>query len=124
MVNVVATTQCGHLPDPYHMQVLASGIKTWHPDLLSGGVSFAIISDRLFKSGPDKVRKVSGRKDHIKEPVGQNQLARPELEFLVDVQMQFLDNWVEDWEGAEMQVLLSQTLFSKDRKSKRLNSSP
>src|SRR3546814_11817343 len=26
--------------------------------------------------------------------------------------MQFLDNWVEDWEGAEMKVLLSQTLFS------------
>src|SRR3546814_9177931 len=66
MVNVVATTQCGHLPDPYNMQVLASGIKTWHTDLLYGGVSFAIISDRLFKSGPDKVRKVSGRKDHIK----------------------------------------------------------
>src|SRR3546814_11970034 len=53
MVNVVATSQCGHLPDPYNMQVLASGIKTWHTDLLYGGVSFAIISDRLFKSGPE-----------------------------------------------------------------------
>ena len=112
MVNVVANTQCGHLPDPYDTQVLESGIKTWHTDLLYGGVSFAIISDRLFKSGPDKVREVSGRKDHIKEPIGKNQLERPELEFLGDVQMQFLDNWVQDWEGADMKVLLSQTLFS------------
>lgn len=111
MVNVVAATQCGHLPDPYRGQFLEPGIKTWYTDLLYGKISFAIISDRMFKSGPDNVRNVEGRKDHIKEPISQNQLEGPGLKFLGEGQMQFLKDWVRDWKGADMKVLLSQTLF-------------
>lgn len=112
MVNVVGLTQCGHMPAPYHAEDLASGIKPWYTDLLYGKVSFAIISDRMFKSGPDVVRKGTGRLDHIKEPVNENALEDASLEMLGTRQMQFLEHWVNEWEGANMKVLLSQTLFA------------
>ncbi|GEO07098.1 hypothetical protein AAE02nite_47620 [Adhaeribacter aerolatus] len=112
MVNVVARTQCGHLPAPYHPEPLPSGITPWYTDLVYGKVSFAVISDRMFKSGPDQVRKGTGRLDHLKEPLtNKDQLEAPHLQMLGDRQMHFLTNWVEDWQGADMKVLLSQTLF-------------
>lgn len=111
MVNVVAQTQCGNLPAPYQAQPLNSGIKTWYTDLVYGKVSFAIISDRMFKSGPEMVRAGVGRLDHLTKPVNKEELEDPNLEMLGKNQMQFLQNWVQDWEGANMKVLLSQTLF-------------
>lgn len=111
MVNVVADTQCGHLPDAYHSSPLKSGIKSWYTGLVYGGVSFAIVSDRMFKSGPDKVRNAAGRIDHISTPVSKGALERADLEFLGAMQMQFLEHWVQDWRGAAMKVLLSQTIF-------------
>jgi hypothetical protein len=112
MVNVVAKTQCGHMPASFHAEPLNSGIKTWYTDLLYGKISFAVISDRMFKSGPEWVRHSEGRIDHIKEPLSENQLEDPNLKFLGDRQMQFLEHWINDWKGADMKVLLSQTLFS------------
>lgn len=112
MVNVVMLTQCGHLPEPAHPDALSSGIRPWYTDLLYGRVSFAIISDRMFKSGPHVVRKGPGRIDHIKERIGENELEDPNLEMLGSRQMQFLEDWVNDWTGADMKVLLSQTLFA------------
>jgi alkaline phosphatase D len=112
MVNVVAKTQCGHLPAPYHPEPLPSGITTWYTDLVYGQVSFAVISDRMFKSGPDHVRQGPGRRDHLKEPLSRpDQLEDPALHMLGDRQMQFLDHWIQNWQGADMKVLLSQTLF-------------
>ena len=112
MINVVADTQCGHMPVSFHPEPLKSGIKPWYTDLVYGNVSFAIISDRMFKSGPKIVRNGAGRIDHIKEPLSQNQLEDPNLEFLGGKQMQFLEHWINDWKGANMKVLLSQTLFA------------
>ncbi|HXI00396.1 MAG TPA: alkaline phosphatase D family protein [Sphingobacteriaceae bacterium] len=112
MINVVHQTNCGHMPDAFDNEPLTSGITTWHTDLVYGKTSFAIISDRMFKSGPQNVRKGNGRIDHIKEPLTTNELERPDLELLGKRQMNFLDHWVNDWTGANMKVLLSQTLFS------------
>ena len=112
MVNVVADTQCGHLPAPFHSKPLGSGIKPWYTDLLYGGVSFAVISDRMFKSGPENVRQGEGRLDHIKSPLGRNELEDPRLKLLGEPQMHFLDHWVNEWQGADMKVLLSQTIFA------------
>ncbi|MGV3640775.1 MAG: alkaline phosphatase D family protein, partial [Adhaeribacter sp.] len=112
MVNVVAKTQCGNLPAPFHPKPLGSGITTWYTDLVYGRISFAIISDRMFKSGPDRVRSGKGRLDHLKEPLAsKDQLEDPNLKMLGEGQMEFLGNWVADWQGADMKVLLSQTLF-------------
>ncbi len=112
MVNVVSRTQCGHMPTAFHTDSLPSGIQPWYTDLLYGKISFAIISDRMFKSGPEVVRKGSGRVDHIKEPLRPEQLENPGSAFLGQRQMEFLEHWVSDWEDANMKVLLSQTLFA------------
>ncbi|MGV3505402.1 MAG: alkaline phosphatase D family protein [Adhaeribacter sp.] len=114
MVNVVGKTQCGHLPTPFHPQPLPGGIQPWYTDLVYGKISFAIISDRMFKSGPGQVRSENGGKrlDFVTTRVGKNELEKPGLEFLGQRQMAFLNHWVQDWGGSEMKVLLSQTLFA------------
>ncbi|MCM5662737.1 alkaline phosphatase D family protein [Galbibacter mesophilus] len=112
MVNVVNKTQCGHLPAPFNKEKLPSGMTTWYTDINYGGMSFAVISDRIFKSGPEIIRKGDGRIDHIKKRLSPNELESNELSFLGENQMEFLEKWVEDWQNVSMKVLLSQTLFA------------
>ena len=113
MVNVVMKTNCSHLPDPYDPTPMENDIQVYYTDLLYGGVSFAIIGDRVFKSGPEQVATWEGRLDHLKAPLRDpSTLDKPGLNFLGDRQMKFLDTWVRDWEGAWMKVVLSQTVFS------------
>ncbi|MDO6518049.1 alkaline phosphatase D family protein [Zobellia uliginosa] len=111
-VNVVNKTQCGHMPDAYDRTPMKSNISTWYTHLVYGKVSFAIVSDRLFKSGPEMVRPGKGRIDHLTEPAKPGELEADELTFVGQRQLDFLNDWVGDWEGANMKVLLSQTLFS------------
>ena len=68
MVNVVNKTQCGHLPDPYDPAPIEQGMNVWYTALNYGRISFAIISDRIFKSGPENVSDWDGRHDHMKTP--------------------------------------------------------
>ena len=51
-VNVVQRTQTSHLPDPYDSRPIEQGIGVYYSELNYGRVSFAIIEDRKFKSGP------------------------------------------------------------------------
>lgn len=112
-VNVVNTTQCEHLPDPFDPSPIEQGMKVWYTSLNYGRVSFAIISDRIFKSGPNLVAKWKGRKDHLKEPLKDPSIIdRPDLELLGKRQEIFLENWIRDWVDVEIKVLLSQTLFA------------
>jgi phosphodiesterase/alkaline phosphatase D-like protein len=112
MINVVHLTNCAHMPDCPDKNPLPTGITTWYTELIYGGVSFAIISDRMFKSGPEEVREGSGRIDHIKTPLKPEELQKKDLQFLGKRQMAFLEQWVVNWPGASMKVLLSQTLFA------------
>ena len=112
-VNVVNTTQCEHLPDPYDPSPIEQGMKVWYTSLNYGRVSFAIISDRVFKSGPNLVSNWEGRKDHIREPLKDpSVIDKPGLELLGKRQELFLENWIRDWTDVDMKVLLSQTLFA------------
>lgn len=113
MVNVVHLTQTGHLPDPYDPQPIEQSIRVHYTDFVYGGVSFAIVNDRMFKSGPEEVSFWEGRKDHLKiEDVDPARLDKPGLTLLGDRQLAFLRHWMRDWEGARMKVLLSETVFS------------
>ena len=112
-VNVVNTTQCEHLPDPYDPSPIEQGMKVWYTSMNYGRVSFAIISDRVFKSGPNLVSTWEGRKDHIREPLKDpSMIDKPGLEFLGKRQELFLESWIRDWTDVDMKVLLSQTLFA------------
>ena len=113
MVNMVNRTQCGQLPDPYDPTPIEQGMSVWYTSLTYGRVSFAIISDRIFKTGPEAVSDWEGRHDHMKEPRKDlSFLDKPGVEMLGERQEKFLNDWALDWENADMKVLLSQTVFA------------
>lgn len=113
MVNVVNRTQCGQLPDPYDPTPIEQEMSVWYTDLTYGRVSFALISDRIFKTGPEAVSDWEGRHDHMIEPREDlSFLDKPGVEMIGERQTKFLNDWAIDWEGADMKVLLSQTVFA------------
>ncbi len=113
MVNAVNRTQCGQLPDPYDPTPIEQGMTVWYTDMTYGKVSFAIISDRIFKTGPEAVSDWEGRHDHMKEPRKDlSFLDKPGVEMLGSRQLKFLNDWKMNWEGINMKVLLSQTVFA------------
>lgn len=113
MVNVVNRTQCGQLPDPYDPTPIEQGMSVWYTGLIYGRVSFAIISDRIFKTGPEAVSDWEGRHDHMKEPRKDlSFLDKPGVEMLGERQLKFLNDWKMDWDGADQKVLLTQTVFA------------
>lgn len=112
-VNVVNRSQCAHLPDPYDPSPMQRGINVWYTALNYGRISFAIVSDRYFKSAPKHVSHWEGRQDHVQKPLkSPDILEKPGLEFLGKRQEEFLEDWIYDWNDVDMKVLLSQTLFA------------
>ncbi len=113
MVNAVNRTQCGQLPDPYDPTPIKQGMSVWYTDLTYGRVSFAIISDRIFKTAPEVVSDWEGRHDHMQEPREDlSFLDKPGVKMIGDRQTKFLNDWITNWEGADMKVLLSQTVYA------------
>jgi hypothetical protein len=113
-VNVVYQTQTAHHPDPYDPTPVKQGIRVFYGPLVYGRISFAVIADRQFKSGPEgKVPPTGSRGDHVVDPDFDPRTAdRPGLELLGARQMDFLRQWVGDWRGADMKAVISQTIFS------------
>jgi alkaline phosphatase D len=112
-VNVVHMTQCGHLPDPFDPSPMKRDMSVWYTAMNYGGVSFAIISDRIFKSGPSRVAFWDDREDLIRIPIkNPSVLEKPDLTMLSRRQKEFLEHWSEDWKGVYMKVLLSQTPYA------------
>jgi len=112
-VNMVQRCQTWHLPDPYDPRPIERGITVYYTDLTVGGINFAILEDRKFKSGPEgKIPKMGPRPDHINDPAyDRAAVDLPSLKLLGDRQLQFLHQWGQDWTGAEMKCALSQTAF-------------
>jgi hypothetical protein len=113
MVNVVHMTQCGCLPDPFDPTPIEQNISVYYCDLMYGRVSFAVVADRMFKSGPKgNVSTWPGRPDHVKDPkIDIKALDKPGLELLGKRQETFLQKWGQDWQGVNMRCVLSQTNF-------------
>lgn len=112
-VNVVYRTQTAHHPDA-HDPTLADGVIQYYGALTYGRVSFAILADRQYKSGPEgKVPPTGDRGDHVKDPQFDPKTADiPGLVLLGAKQEEFLRNWVRDWRGADMKAVISQTIFT------------
>ncbi|MFO7907618.1 MAG: alkaline phosphatase D family protein [Pirellulaceae bacterium] len=114
-VNMVERTQTSHLPDPYDPTPVKQGIGVYYTSMNYGRASFAIIEDRKFKGGPDGTVPPtnSGRPDHIVDPdYDPKTVDVPGATLLGERQLEFLRDWVTDWRGADMKMLLSQTIFS------------
>jgi hypothetical protein len=112
-VKEVERAQTSHLPDPYDPTPIGRGIGVYYTSLTVGGISFAIIEDRKFKSGPQGlVPKQGPRPDHILNP----EYDPKSVDVLGAVllgqrQLKFLRDWGGDWRGAQMKAVLSQTIF-------------
>jgi alkaline phosphatase D len=112
-VNVVHHTQTAHHPLPYDPVPGKQGITHYYGPLTYGGISFAILADRQYKSAPEgKVPPTDSRGDHVINPAFDPKVADlPGLELLGDKQLQFIREWTRDWRGAEMKAIISQTVF-------------
>lgn len=114
-VKEVERAQTSHLPDPYDPTPIERGIGVYYTSLTLGGISFAIIEDRKFKSGPEGLIPsylVPNRPDHIEDPNYNTKEADvPGAVLLGERQLKFLRQWGTDWRGAEMKAVLSQTIF-------------
>ena len=77
-----------------------------------GGVDFAILEDRKFKSGPQGRFRKWDRPDHINDPAyDRASVDLPGLKLLGERQLDFLDHWADEWGGVTMKAVLSQTAF-------------
>lgn len=112
-VNMIERTQTSHLPDPYDPTPVERGIGVYYCDMLYGRISIAVIEDRKFKSGPaGKVNYWEGRPDHVKDPnFDPKSVDKPGLQLLGDRQLKFLRAWAADWKGADLKMVVSQTIF-------------
>ncbi|MCF7956396.1 MAG: hypothetical protein K9M75_11380 [Phycisphaerae bacterium] len=112
-VNMVQRCQSWNLPDPFDPTPIKQGITVYYTDLNLGGISFAILEDRKFKSQPmGNIPQMGPRPDHINDPsYDRKSVDKPGLKLLGDRQLEFLDHWARDWNGAQMKVTLSQGPF-------------
>ena len=111
-VQEVERAQTSHLPDPFDPTPIARGIGVYYTDLNVGGISFAILEDRKFKSSPEGlVPDQGGRIDHVKGDFDPALYDHPEAVLLGERQLTFLRHWAADWKDADMKAILSQTIF-------------
>jgi arylsulfatase A-like enzyme len=113
-VNMLQRQQTWHLPDPVDPAPIERGIGVYFTRLHVGGVDFAVIEDRKFKSAPvGNVPRQGPRPDHITDRhYDRKSIDRPGLQLLGARQENFLNDWHQDWTGAELKVVLSATAFA------------
>lgn len=112
-VKMVERQQTGHLPDPYDPTPVQQGIGVYYTNLLLGGIDFAILEDRKFKTGPLGRHPMTGpRPDHILDPkYDPKVIDTPGLQLLGKRQEKFLADWAKQRDGVSMKAVLSQTGF-------------
>jgi alkaline phosphatase D len=92
-VNSVSRTQTGHLPDPYDPLPSESGITHYYTTFKWGGVGFAVLEDRKFKTPP--------------------QVRDPEKQVLLgERQERMLREWGQDWRDQKFKCVVSQTNYA------------
>ncbi|MFG0255540.1 MAG: alkaline phosphatase D family protein [Rhodopirellula sp. JB053] len=92
-VNMVQRTMCGHNPDAYSPGPSDSGITNYYCTFRYGGVDFALLEDRKFKSSMPSVE------------------AGAEPTMLGDAQLRMLSQWAADEQAAAARVIVSQTNY-------------
>jgi len=112
-VKMVERAQTSHLPDPFDPTPVQRGIGVYYTALTVGRVSFAIIEDRKFKTGPQGLVPQQGpRPDHVTDPNYDPQSLNVAGAILLgERQLKFLRHWAADWRDCDMKSVLSQTVF-------------
>ncbi|MEP0712680.1 alkaline phosphatase D family protein [Algoriphagus sp.] len=114
-VNMVQNCQTSHLPDAHDPTPVKQGINVYYTDWEYGGVSFAILEDRKFKSAPKNVLPEEAKvmNGFIQNPEFDiKKYYDIDAELLGKRQLDFLQDWSEKWNsGVQMKAVLSQTNF-------------
>ncbi len=112
-VREVERAQTSHLPDPFDPTPIERGFGVYYTALTVGRISFAILEDRKFKTGPEgRVPLMGPRPDHVTAPgYDPRSLDVPGAKLLGERQLKFLREWGEDWRDCDMKAVLSQTVF-------------
>ncbi|MEX0929294.1 MAG: alkaline phosphatase D family protein [Balneolales bacterium] len=114
-VKMVERTQTSHLPDPYDPTPVDQGIGVYYTDWNYGGISFAILEDRKFKTAPGNAfPPEAGVRNGFIQNTEFDSTGHYELEpqLLGERQHRFLEEWSADWsQGAQLKVVLSQSPF-------------
>lgn len=121
-VRMVEHTQMGHHPDPYDSTPIENGIGAYYTSLDVGGVSFALINDRKFKSAPGDVidameplfeqrgeRNIPLLDVIDEEDFDTTTLDRDDLTLLGPRQLEFLEKWGSS--GKKLRAVLSQSPY-------------
>ncbi|WP_420321183.1 alkaline phosphatase D family protein [Flagellimonas sp.] len=115
-VNMVQRTQTGHLPDAYDASPVKQGIGVYYTHWNYGGISFAILEDRKFKSAPKNVLPKEAEVNNgwiMSDDFDIKEYRDIDADLLGDRQHKFLDHWTLDWSNnAQIKVVLSQTNFA------------
>ena len=115
-VNMVQKTQTEHLPEPFDATPVTQNIGVYYTNIEYGGISFAVLEDRKFKSAP-KLLLLQAQVDNgwaqnpQFDPIDQGD--HPDAKLLGQRQLEFLDHWTQTWQqDTWMKVVLSQTIFA------------
>jgi alkaline phosphatase D len=113
-VNMVQRTQTSHMPDPVDPAPVDQGITVYFTEMLVGGVSFAILEDRKWKSAPKmaipKAQIVNGwAKNRAYDAARDGDV--PGAQLLGERQMRFLEDWAKPRPEVWQRCAISQTIF-------------
>lgn len=125
-VNAAEFTQTGNLPDPVNPGPHGDGVLAYYTALEYGGVHFAILEDRKFKSAPSEVIKTLIAPPGFRWPEKRETdfeievvldpdfdcklLDRPELSLLGEQQEAFLKEWANNLKkSGKIGAVLSQS---------------
>jgi alkaline phosphatase D len=113
-VNAVQRTQTSHLPDCLDPAPAGEGVEVYFTSLLWGGIDFAILEDRKWKSSPTRAVPMA----RIENGWAQNPDYKPAehgdvsgAELMGPRQLAFLERWATDWDGVFVKCAVSQTIF-------------
>ncbi|MFC2123183.1 alkaline phosphatase D family protein [Bacteroidota bacterium] len=124
-IKMVERTQTAHLPDPYDPNPVEQGIGVYYTQLKWGGISFAILEDRKFKTPMPFIEPIEEKVDSLRAVHGAGFAPRinhiPEGQILGDRQLDFIRDWVTDWENVYMKAAISQTIFSATHTGGNIN---
>ena len=112
-VNMVQRQQTWHLPDPVDPRPSSAASRSTSRGFASAAWTSRSSKTASSRSGPQgKIPQQGPRPDHINDPAyDPKSIDLAGLELLGDRQLRFLRDWGQDWTGAEMKAVLSQTAF-------------
>lgn len=114
-VSMVERTQSSHLPDTSAAAPVDQNIGVHYGSLVWGGIDFAILEDRKWKSAPKTMLPGAAIRNgwpQNPEWSSAKQGDVPGAQLLGERQEAFLEKWAHDWPAAvQMKAVVSATIF-------------